>query len=191
MRNRCGKFLYLSVLSFNLVITSNPIKAMRNLTLYHAMTATAPHVYEDLGNSPYPDSTSCIFLEKGHMIEYVQAGARKVVSLFFGPEEYVIPCHPFYSSLKRLDPVTTVTFTHRNIFRTLRQHPESSAQYQGVRLQYEEKVSDRLRMQHTMTPRERYDHLLEKQPWVFSLVSRYDIASYLDVTVEELRELAR
>src|SRR6185437_6752426 len=103
----------------------------------------------------------------------------------------VIPCHPYYSSLKRLDPVTTVTFTHRNIFRTLRQHPESSSQYQGVRLQYEEKVSDRLRMQHTMTPRERYDHLLEQQPWVFALVSRYDIASYLDVTVEELRELAR
>ncbi|HEV2478195.1 MAG TPA: hypothetical protein VGS79_00965 [Puia sp.] len=164
---------------------------MRNLTLYHAMTASAPHVYEDLGTSTDPDSTSCIFLEKGHMIEYVQAGARKIVSLFFGPEEYVIPCHPFYSTLKRLDPVTTITFTHRNIFRTLRQYPESSAQYQGVRLQYQEKVNERLMMQQAMTARERYDHLLEKQPWVFSLVGRSDIASYLGVTVDELRELAK
>jgi hypothetical protein len=164
---------------------------MRNLTLYHAMTAAAPHAYEDPGTSTDPDSTSCIFLEKGHMIEYVQVGARKIVSLFFGPEEYVIPCHPFYSSLKRLDPVTTITFTHRSIFRTLRQYPESSAQYQGVRLQYQEKVNERLRIQHAMTPRERYEYLQEKQPWVFSLASRADIASYLGVTAEELRELAK
>ena len=164
---------------------------MRNFTLYRAMTATAPQAYEDLGKSPDPESTSCIFLEKGHMIEYVQAGARKIVSLFFGPEEYVIPCHPFYSTLKRLDPVTTITFTHRSIFRTLRQHPESSAQYQGVRLQYQEKVDQRLWMQQGMSPRERYEYLSQKQPWVFSLACRDDIASYLGVTVDELRELAK
>ena len=155
---------------------------MRNLTLYRAMTATTPHAYEDRGTSPDPDSTSCIFLEKGHIIEYVQVGARKIVSLFFGPEEYVIPCHHLYSSLKRLDPVTTITFTHRNIFRTLRQYPESSAQYQGVRHQYEEKVNDRLRMQQMMNPRQRFEYLMEKQPWVFALVSRSDIASYLGIT---------
>lgn len=164
---------------------------MRNLTLYRAMTATAPHAYEDRGTSPDPESTSCIFLEKGHIIEYVQVGARKIVSLFFGPEEYVIPCHPLYSSLKRLDSVTTITFTHRNIFRTLRQYPESSAQYQGVRFQYQEKVNERLRVQQTMTPRERFEHLREKQPWVLVLASRSDIASYLGINTEELRELMK
>jgi hypothetical protein len=164
---------------------------MRNLTLYRAITAAAPPAYEDPGTSPDPDFTSCIFLEKGHMIEYVQVGARKVVSLFFGPEEYVIPCHPLYSCLKRLDPVTTITFTHRNIFRTLRQYPDSSVQYQGVRQQYQEKVDERLRMRQTMNPRERFEYLQEKQPWVFSLVSRSDIASYLGVTPEELRELSK
>lgn len=164
---------------------------MRNFTLYHAMTATAPHAYEDLGTTPDPDSTSCIFLEKGHIIEYVQVGARKIVSLFFGPEEYVIPCHPFYSSLKRLDHVTTITFTHRSIFRTLRQYPESSTQYQGVRLQYQEKVNERLRMRQLMTPQERYEFLREKQPWVFSLVGRDDIASYLGLTVDDLRALTK
>ena len=164
---------------------------MRNLTLYRAMTATAPHAYEDRGTSPDPDSTSCIFLEKGHMIEYVQTGVRKIVSLFYGPEEYVIPCHPVYSCLKRLDPVTTITFTHRNVFRTLRQYPESSAQYQGVREQYQQKVNERLRMQQMMNPVERFEYLQEKQPWVFALASRADIASYLGVTVEELRELSK
>lgn len=164
---------------------------MRNLTLYRAMTATAPHAYEDRGTSPDPDSTSCIFLEKGHIIEYVQVGARKIVSLFFGPEEYIVPCHPLYSSLKRLDPVTTITFTHRNIFRTLRQYPESSVQYQGIRSQYQEKVNERLRVQQMMTPRERFEHLQEKQPWVFALASRSDIASYLGITSDELREMTK
>jgi hypothetical protein len=180
---------------------------MRNLTLYRAMTATASSAQDTQGfynarglndtsgfsysHSPDPDSTSCIFLEKGHMIEYVQTGVRKIVSLFYGPEEYVIPCHPVYSCLKRLDPVTTITFTHRNVFRTLRQYPESSAQYQGVREQYQQKVNERLRMQQMMNPVERFEYLQEKQPWVFALASRADIASYLGVTVEELRELSK
>lgn len=177
---------------------------MRNLTLYRAMTtstSSAQHTenYNARGlndgfsysHSPDPDSTSCIFLEKGHMIEYVQTGIRKIVSLFFGPEEYVIPCHPVYSCLKRLDPVTTITFTHRNVFRTLRQYPESSAQYQGVREQYQQKVNDRLRMQQMMNPIERFQYLQDKQPWVFALASRDDIASYLGITVEELRELSK
>jgi hypothetical protein len=180
---------------------------MRNLTLYRAMTTRASSAQESQGfhnahglndtsgftysHSPDPDSTSCIFLEKGHMIEYVQTGIRKIVSLFFGPEEYVIPCHPMYSCLKRLDPVTTITFTHRNVFRTLRQYPESSAQYQGVREQYEKKVNDRLRMQQMMNPIERFQYLQEKQPWVFALASRADIASYLGVTTEELRDLSK
>lgn len=173
---------------------------MRNLTLYRAMTATSPsatdpnaYITNSLhgSSSPDPDSTSCIFLEKGHMMEYVQTGARKVVSLFFGPEEYVIPCHPLFSSLKRLDPVTTITFTHRNIIRTLRQFPESSAQYQGIRQQYQEKVNQRLRMQQTMSAQERFQYLQETQPWVFSLVSRGDIASYLGIPAEELREMMK
>src|ERR1700749_369307 len=111
---------------------------MRDLTLYRAMTTASPSANSNNENvlhgssSPDPDSTSCIFLEKGHMMEYVQTGARKIVSLFFGPDEYVIPCHPLFSSLKRLDPVTTITLTHRKTIRTLRQFPESSAQYQGV-----------------------------------------------------------
>jgi hypothetical protein len=165
---------------------------MRDLTLYRAMTAGtfSENLLGDV-RSPDPDSTSCIFLEKGHMMEYVQTGARKIVSLFFGPEEYIIPCHPLFSSLKSLDPVTTITFTHRNVFRTLRQFPESSSQYQGIRRQYQEKVNERLRVQQTMNAQERFQHLQETQPWVFSLVSRDDIASYLGIAVEELRQLTR
>ena len=124
-------------------------------------------------------------------MEYVQTGARKIVSLFFGPEEYVIPCHPLFSSLRSLDPVTTITFTHRNVFRTLRQFPESSNQYLGVRRQYQEKVNERLRVQQTMNAQDRFAYLQETQPWVFSLVSRADIASYLGITTEELRQIAK
>ena len=165
---------------------------MRDLTLYHAMTASLPSaiVLRDT-QAPDPDSTSCIFLERGHIIEYIQLGARKIVSLFFGPDEFVIPCHPLFSTLKSLDPVTTVTFTHRSIFRSLRQSPASFAQYEGVRKQYQEKVAERLRIQQTLNEEERYRHLKETQPWVFSLASRGDIASYLGVTPERLRELSQ
>lgn len=165
---------------------------MRDLTLYRVMTASLPSV--NVLNetcTPDPDSTSCIFLEKGHIVEYIQLGARKIVSLFFGPDEFVIPCHPLFSALKSLDPVTTVTFSHRTIFRSLRQFPASSAQYQGVRKQYLEKVAERVRIHQTLTERERFQYLQETQPWVFRLASRADIASYLAVTADTLRELDR
>jgi len=165
---------------------------MRDLTLYRVMTASSPsaNVLDNMHPSD-PDSTSCIFLEKGHIVEYIQQGARRIVSLFFGPDEFVIPCHPLFSSLKSLDPVTTVTFTHRSIFRSLRQSPGSSAQYQGIREKYKEKVAERLRTHQTMTEQERFRHLQDTQPWVFRLASRSDIASYLGITTETLRELSR
>jgi hypothetical protein len=165
---------------------------MRDLTLYRAIAAgtNSANLPGDAGSSD-PDSISCIFLEKGHIVEYVQTGARKTVSLFFGPDEYIIPCHAIYSSLKALDSVTTITFTHRNIFRTLRHFPESSTEYQGIRSQYLEKVNERLRMRQTMNAEERFQYLQGTQPWVFSLASRGDITSYLDITVEELRQIAK
>ena len=165
---------------------------MRDLTLYHVMTASSP-LSNVLGNTNTtdPEATSCIFLEKGHIVEYIQQGARKIVSLFFGPDEFIIPCHPLFSSLKSLDPVTTVTFTRHSIFRSLRQSPASSTQYQGVRKQYQEKVAERLRIHQTSNEQERFQHLQETQPWVLNLASRTDIASYLGITPERLRELSK
>jgi len=165
---------------------------MRDLTLYRAMTATLPSFsLFNNAHSPDPDSTSCIFLEKGHIMEYIQLGARRLVCLFWGPEEYVIRCHPLFSTLKSLDPVATVTFTYRNVIRTLRKFPESSAQYEGIRKQYLEKVTERLRMLNTMTGEERFEHLRSAQPWVFTLAGRQDIAAYLGLATEELRTLVR
>lgn len=165
---------------------------MRDLSLYHAMTALLPStsLFND-SYSPDPDSTSCIFLEKGHLMEYIQLGARRLVCLFWGPEEFVIRCHPLFSTLKSLDPVATVTFTYGSVIRTLRKFPESITQYQGIRKRYQEKVAERMHMLRTMTGEERYEHLCATQPWVLSLVSRHDVAAYLGVPVEQLKTLAR
>ena|SRR5579872_2728505 len=165
---------------------------MRDLSLYRAITAALP-VFSKLNDahSPDPGSTSCIFLEKGHIMEYIQLGARKMVCLFWGPEEYVIRCHPLFSTLKSLDPVATVTFTYGNVIRTLRKFPESSQQYEGIRRQYHEKVAGRLLMLNRMTGEQRFEHLQSTQPWVFALAGRQDIANYLGVAVEEFKTLAR
>ena len=124
-------------------------------------------------------------------MEYIQLGARKLVCLFWGPEEYVVRCHPLFSSLKSLDPVATVTFTYGNVIRTLRKFPESSQQYEGIRRQYQEKVAGRLLMLSRMTVEERFEHLQTTQPWVFALACRQDIAAYLGIAMDELKALVR
>jgi hypothetical protein len=36
---------------------------------------------------PNTDSTSCLFIEKGHIVEYIEMNSKKIVCLFFGPGE--------------------------------------------------------------------------------------------------------
>jgi hypothetical protein len=163
---------------------------MRNHTLFYALTGIDP---QDKSFRPTvdlkPDTQSFLLLEKGHMMEYipVEPGNKKLIALFFGPGETVIKCHPF-STMVTLDRAESSGLTYGHIIGTLHQFPESQLQYQELRKKYNEKVADRLRIQ-TITPHERFRHLYATQPWVFALVGREDIASYLGVTVGVLRKM--
>jgi len=136
------------------------------------------------GNAPTPDREGCFFLEKGHVMEYLRVGkdAKKIITLFFGPTEFVIPCHPIFSCMVSLDPISKASFSYHAVFSTIRKFPESKVHYRGVRDQYKKKVETRIYELKSLTGPERFDRLKETQPWVFSKVNEKDIASYLGIS---------
>jgi hypothetical protein len=139
---------------------------------------------------PNTDSTSCLFIEKGHIVEYIEMNSKKIVCLFFGPDEFVIPCHPTFSILKSLDDVHCGNFSHQGVISILRKHPESFVLYRGVRKDYYEKVAIRLRMQG-MPVEKRLEHLQKTRSWVFGLVDPKDIANYLGIPLSLFEKLVR
>ena len=162
---------------------------MRDLTLCRAMLGlpSSANILKGL-KGPKSDSISCFFIEKGHIMEYIEMNSKRVVSLFFGPQEFVIPCHPVFSGLKSLDDVRGDNFSHSAVISLLRKHPESFVHYRAVRKLYYEKVADRLRMQE-MPVEKRMEHLQKNQSWVFDLVDPKDIANYLGIPLSLFEKL--
>jgi hypothetical protein len=160
---------------------------MNSHSLFKALVGTLPAAKLD---SPLPgiepSTVTSVFLEKGHVMEYIEVGseAKKVVSLFFGPNEFVVRCHLNYSVLVSLDDVMSNQFRHRVVLGTLLRFPESRIQYMGLRKRYQEKVAERIRTLTEMTGPQRFLHLKKKQPWVLKLAKIEDIASYLAISVE-------
>lgn len=146
---------------------------------------SSANVLKDL-TGPEADSQSCFFIEKGHLMECIEVNSQKIVSLFFGPGEFAIQCHPKFSNLYCLDKVQGSRFSHENVIKTLRKFPESFVQYRGVRKDYYEKVAERLRILE-MPVEKRLAYLQKKQPWVFNLANRKDIASYLGISQSILK----
>ncbi|HVW62261.1 MAG TPA: hypothetical protein VHC48_19555 [Puia sp.] len=163
-------------------------------TLFSTLVGSLPQA-KDLNPPPKitPDTQTCAFIVKGHVMEYIQVGPerKKVVSLFFGPQEFVVCCNPQYSILQSLDQVTNNPFTHRQIRHMLRTYAESRTIYMEMRKRYQEKVAERIRTLTTMTGPERFTHLKQHQPWVFKLAAIEDIASYLAIPVEMVKALQK
>jgi len=140
---------------------------------------------------PEPNSERYVFLAKGHIMEVILIGEdeRRIVSLFFEPDEMVVPSDAKFSHLESLDSGETIPFTYGTIIRTLRNFPETRIHYQEFRRRYQKKVADRLHGLESMSAKERFAHLKATQGWVFSLVDEVDIASYLGIPVHILRLL--
>jgi hypothetical protein len=130
-----------------------------------------------------PDTQTFMFLEKGHAIESIEVGPdrKKMVSLFFGPGEFAIPCHLQYGILQSLDNAVGYNFTHGQIMHMLRKFPETHVYYREMRRRYQEKVADRIHTLTSMTGEQQFAHLRKHQPWVFELAKIKDIASYLAI----------
>ena len=138
----------------------------------------------------FPSTQVAFFIENGHLMEVFDLGlpGKKIVSLFFGPREFVAKCHPF-SQLVALDNAQGNSFTHGQVITLLRKFPETTHHYLGIRRTYHEKVAARQASLTTMSERARFEDMAKTQPWILKLADKNDIAAYLNISTSLLYEL--
>jgi hypothetical protein len=162
-------------------------------TLFHELTGLDPQVMGLKPSPVTPESISYTLLFSGYLMEYFRVGpnGKKVVALFWGPQEHVVPSHRGLSKFHSLKDGTYKKVTHEEMLHCLRRYGGVREVYWQMRELYRNKVADRIYMAQHMTPAERYAHVEATQPWVFELAEKEDIASYLRVDVGELEGLRR
>jgi hypothetical protein len=162
---------------------------MLHKTLFHELTGVDPRVKADRPALLTPDMVSYFFLAKGHVMEFYRIGpqAKKVVALFFGPEEFVLPSHHNFSGFAALDKVEVENLSHGTVIRALRNFEGANIQYRKIQERYREKVRARVHSMQSLTARERYAQLKAEQPWVLELAKEEDVANYLGISVGMLR----
>lgn len=166
---------------------------MQIKTLFHELTGVDPCVKADHPTPLAPDTVSYFFLAKGHVMEYYRIGpqAKKVVALFFGPEEFVLPSHNDFSSFAALDTVDTEELSHSTIIRALRNFEGANIQYRKIQERYREKVRARVHSMQALPAPERFAQLKASQPWVLELATEEDVANYLGISVGMLKGLRK
>ncbi len=101
-----------------------------------------------------PETETFCFIKQGHVMEYIEYGrkpdVKRIVSLFFGPGETVVRCHPVFSIISPLDDGQIENINHGHILSTLRKFPEMHLVYRTIRGQYEDKVAKRINMLNTI-----------------------------------------
>lgn len=164
---------------------------MLTKTLFHELTGVDPRVKPDYPAVLTPDTVNYFFLSKGHVMEYYRIGpqAKKVVALFFGPEEFVLPGHAAFSCFEALDDAATDQLTYGTVIRALRNFTDAGNEYRKIQERYRRKVAERVRMMTLMPAEERFAHLKATQPWVLELAKEEDVANYLGMAVGMLRKL--
>jgi hypothetical protein len=163
---------------------------MRRRTLYHILTGADVSVKIPRKRPLTPDAINYFYLEKGHVMEYYEIGQlkKRVVALFWGPNELVIPSSNA-SKFDWLDEVQPTAPTYGKIIRKLRHDPMFWEDYRDMKAWYREKVNERLVAMYTMGPKQRLEELAQRQPWVFDLVEEEDVSNYLKLTVGVSRRL--
>ena len=137
------------------------------------------------------DRITASFVEEGYFVEYFEYpfDRDRTVAMFYGPGEFIIRTHPAFSSIQSLHRSSIVDFSYSNIFRTLRNFPESKLHYRKVKAMCQQKIADRLKLARLNKDTARYRFVLEKQPWVLKQVPDHLLAGYLGITIPRLREL--
>jgi len=137
-----------------------------------------------------PDAGTCYVLEQGFIYEVYYIESDTVVSWFWGDGDVVIPTSP-YGNLIAGENTKTTTMTYGDLFRTLRGFEEFRSMYRGIRDRHYQAVAERINDLRKLTPLENYIKLLEQKPWVFQRAKEELIASYLRISVNELRRLSQ
>jgi hypothetical protein len=160
-------------------------------TLFHELTGEDPRNEAVLPKLLAPDSVNYFFIEDGYVMEYYPVEGGKIIAMFFGPMELVLPSHLAYSRYHFFDGTIAGSMMHGDVFRCLRRYPIFAAIYQEAELDYRKRVAERLYVAENLTDLERFAHLKATQPWVLEVAAEEDVANYLDVSVAVLRKLRR
>lgn len=157
------------------------------------LTGLSPWTAPGQPAPPKPDTVNYFFLEQGHVMEYFRFGPadKKIVSLFFGPGEFVLPSHLHFSCFGMLDEVVTDPLTYGTVIRALRNYGDADKQYRKIQQRYRQKVASRMIMRYSLTASEQYAALKATQPWVLDLAAEDDVANYLGVSVGMLGRLRK
>lgn len=162
---------------------------MINRELFYELTGLSRDVKLDVP-TPHlirkPGADTCGVPERGFMYEVYYIERAKVVSWFWGKGDVVIPTSP-YSMLISGEDSKISTMTYGNLFRTLRGVEEFRIMYRGIRERHYQAVAERINDLRKLTPLENYKKLLKQKPWVFKKAKEELVASYLRVSVNELR----
>lgn len=163
---------------------------MINKALFYELTGLTREATKGVPTphlTPKPNQSSFYLLVHGFVYEvYLIEGAR-VVSWFWGDGDVVIPTSP-YSTLIVGENATTNGMTHRDMFKTLREFGDFRKMYQEIRERHHQAVAERISDLRKLTPMENYIKLLEQKPWVLERADEKLVASYLRVSVNELRK---
>jgi hypothetical protein len=156
-------------------------------TLFHELAGEYPGYEIVQPKLLTPDSVNHFFIEDGFVMEYYPGEDGKIIAMFFGPMELVLPSHLVYSRFQFFNEAMTGIMTHGDVFRCLRRDPVFARLYREAERAYHKKVEERLYVARNLQPRERFAHLNANQPWVLKLVAEEDVANYLEVSVKVLR----
>src|SRR5579872_4212030 len=115
---------------------------MRHQTLFHFLMGIPPEAKTLRCSLPLtPETPASSFLEKGHVMEYILIGPdkKKMVTLFFGPNEFVVKTHREASNIVALDEVVEVPFTYGMVFNSVRKFEQCVTYYRTLRQRYLDK----------------------------------------------------
>ncbi len=127
-----------------------------------------------------PDTHIGTYLNKGHIMECLQGPKLRFPILFYGPGECAVKTDIKYSKLIHLDEINGVDYTYGEILGALRGTHVTKHDFVELRRQYLKKTLERLVTLKILSPPDRFRYLEYRQPWVFDIVDKKDIASYLN-----------
>lgn len=163
---------------------------MINRELFQLLSST-PHISGQIQKIPMaivPPTERCYgYLEKGFAYEFYQTDKNKqLVSWFWTDDEFVIPTSP-YSKIVLSCDAEFYELPYGDTFRSLRTYEGDRAYYYFTRARHKLQIAERISDIQYASPFKNYRKLRQKKPQVFDYASEEQIASFLNITVGELR----
>lgn len=138
------------------------------------------------------------FLSEGFFrMFYVNFGGEETNYRFAGKDNFVVdfqsfilqkPSHFYWQAMQDSD---LVVLPHAEIHKLYASSPTWNNFGRLIAQRVYLQLNERVEMLLFMTPEERYKHLLDNQPELFSQVSQFNLSSYLGIKPESLSRLRK